>query len=974
MASAGEFKARYAELNAEQKKAVDAIEGPVMVIAGPGTGKTSILTLRIARILEKTDTPPSAILALTFTESGVRAMRQGLFRIIGDRAYKVHIRTFHGFAAWVIETFGDHFVHYRGRTQMTEIDAEAMMRSILEDPGFRDLRPLGDPDYYVEPVLRAVSAMKKEAVTPQQIRDFAAAEAKRIEGSADSLSTRGATKGRLKAEARQFLERCRRTLIFADAYDAYERKKRAEKRNDYDDLLIELLAALKNDELLLRLLQEQFLYILVDEHQDTNDAQNLLLNMLAAFFETPNLFIVGDEKQAIYRFQGASVENFMRLRKLYAGMTVIELSKNYRSHQGILDASIAMARHNYGAADAELFPRALTAGKLLPKRLIEVVSGEREEDAEQHLVGRLAEIVAAEPGATAAVITRTNREAARVYELIERAGLSAAAEKDIDALSHPLGALFIALLRAVNDPADLAHLAKTAAGGLWNLSFGEAAELVRELKSGRAAAAAKRLPALERLRGMLSRAGAVDFFILLSEESGFLARAFATREGAEVWRGIIALCDFAAHEAGRTDAVSVSERIFLYADSKKKIPVRIAAGRDDAAIRVLTAHASKGLEFDYVFVPYAVEESWLGRRRGTPFVLPKTAAPAEDERDARRLFFVALTRARKHAVVLTSGEGAGGEGLSPLRFIAELGETKRVRARAAAAAPAEGGFARRTRRNREEEIAYAKKVLTGEGLSVTALNHFLKCPNEFFFLSILKLPEAPSASSEKGNAMHLALARVWQKRAKTAEDIEQVIARSVAEYAEGSLLPENEWRAVRDKLLADAPAAAKALAPHFALAGETLIESWSERMFRHAWKGEAIEVPLHGKIDAIVSDGGTARVFDYKTRRAMSENAVKGLTKKDDGGYWRQLVFYKFLLADDPRCGGKDILPALVFVSPDPAGHCPTLSLPITGKDVAALTADIARLIDAVWSGELFSRECGDPECRFCALRRSAAF
>src|SRR3989344_4548021 len=141
-----EFKEAYEQLNKEQRAAVDAIEGPVMVIAGPGTGKTTILTLRIANILRITDTPANAILAITYTDAGVKAMREKLHHIIGKRAYDVCIFTFHGFASAMMSEYPDHFLHLKDRKQLTDIEQESLIISILKDPQYAQLRPLARPD------------------------------------------------------------------------------------------------------------------------------------------------------------------------------------------------------------------------------------------------------------------------------------------------------------------------------------------------------------------------------------------------------------------------------------------------------------------------------------------------------------------------------------------------------------------------------------------------------------------------------------------------------------------------------------------------------------------------------------------------------------------------------------------------------------------------------------------------------------
>ena len=213
-----EFTRQYSRLNKKQRDAVDTIEGPVMVIAGPGTGKTTILTLRIANILKETDTPTSGILALTFTEVGVKNIKIKLREIICSRADEVRIHTFHSFASSVIREFEDHFPHlYRSR-QITDIEAEQFIREILKQKDFNKLRPLGEPDFYVYKILQTIAEAKKEAWTPEILESFAKEEIKRIESDEGSISSRGTSKGSLKADALKRIERCERTILFAEVY------------------------------------------------------------------------------------------------------------------------------------------------------------------------------------------------------------------------------------------------------------------------------------------------------------------------------------------------------------------------------------------------------------------------------------------------------------------------------------------------------------------------------------------------------------------------------------------------------------------------------------------------------------------------------------------------------------------------------------------------------------------------------------
>lgn len=970
MPLSSEFTTRYSRLNPKQREAVDAIEGPVMVIAGPGTGKTTILTLRIANILTKTDTPPSGILAITYTDSGVKAMRTKLREVIGGRADEVRIHTFHGFAASIINEFREHFPHISKAEQISDIEAESLVREILSNATLSDLRPFGNPDMYVRPILGAISECKKEAWTPSILRDFARDEKKRIESDPDSLSTRGATKGELKADVKKKIERLGKTVLLADVYEKYENLKREKHLIDFDDLIIELLLALERDELLLRLLQEKFLYLLVDEHQDTNDSQNLLVKMIASFFESPNLFIVGDEKQAIYRFQGASVENFLRFQSVWSDMKVISLTDNYRSHQTILDAGFALIENNYSEGEHTSLRVELKAGHRDAEKLrrpIDIISAGNIAGEEAWLAQSVEKIRVTDPEASIAVIVRKNRLVERALNALESRGVQAAAERGADIFSHPAGSLFFDLVRFLADPSYVEGLARTLAAGLWHIPFGEASEIIAQLRAGKVADIEKRIPALAKLSRDFTQSGALSFIIHAADVSGFLDAIVHDPLALEVWRGITVLSEEIVRRTDTDDPLRLLKELVSYATSAESRSVKVFAGSPDAHVTVMTAHGSKGLEFDYVFMPYATEDSWITTRRGPAFILPRDASDDDAIRDTRRLFYVAMTRARKHLSISSSLEGQGGKETLPVRFIGELPEVsvafhsiKALKDPIGVGTKEKGGATS----GRDEVLAdFARHAIADRGISVTALNHFLSCPARFFYKSILRLPEAPSASSEKGNAMHAALDAVWKLREKTTKTIEAQIISVVKDYFDTkSLLPTFEREALVKELVKNAPKVSVALVDHFNQPGTSMSEIWSEARLG--------DVRIHGRIDALVTTDSTAFIFDYKTKEAMSENQIRGLTKDSTGDYFRQLVFYKLLLKNDPRTKGKVIEPVLVFVSPDSKGRCPIVSLPITKSDEDAVLADIDALLQSVRSGDVVRSTCDDPECKECVLRK----
>jgi DNA helicase-2/ATP-dependent DNA helicase PcrA len=997
--SSPEFDLQYKRLNTAQKEAVDAIEGPVMVIAGPGTGKTTILTLRIANILKKTDTPAHGILAITYTDAGVKAMRAKLHNVIGNRAHEVAIHTFHSFAAAMIAEYPDHFLHLDGLKQMTDVEQESLVRAVIKQPAFAELYPLGKPDAYVSGILRAIDTAKREALTPDRVKEFAEKEIEAIKNDENSISTRGATKGKLKADALEKIAKCERTILFAEVYHQYESKKKEAKKMDFNDLIGELLGAFKNDELLLRLIQERFLYIMVDEHQDTNDSQNLIIAHLAEFFKTPNIFIVGDEKQAIYRFQGASVENFLALQKHWKDMRTIKLDMNYRSHQNILDAAFSMIENNYdGDEHKELRvelnsgvkgEKSATAKKAVTESLrpLDIVTGENTAAMESYLVKELKAISESEPDATVAIITRRNRDLERVIRLLESHHVPVSSERSVDIFHHPVGAAFFDILEYLNDPSKLDAFGRTIAAGLWSLSFDEAALLIKELRSGQTHNLESKVPNLLHLQRKMLNDGALGFIIEAAELSGFTKLVSYDPAYVHVWRGIVTLAESLAREGRISSPRELIASLLAYKLSAESKTVKVSVGAPDLPIQALTAHGSKGLEFDYVFIPYATEEAWVGRNRGASFVLPQKNADSHDVRDTRRLFYVAITRARKHAAILTALEESDGKGLTPLRFIEELAEktvnkvniprlgieensllnvrslSERSVSEASSAGHEKDLTSSIPSAYGEKIIALAKKTLLDTGLSVTALNHFLECPSKYIYESVLKLPQAPSAASEKGTAMHEAMANIWKedKEKRKASRIEEIIKESVTEYLKTSFLAQNEKEAVKKELFEDAPAVAKALEPHFNESGPIYTERWVKANFN--------SIPIHGKLDALVESGPDVNVFDYKTRKSMSDAEIKGETKNSNGDYFRQLTFYKLLLQDDPRWKLKKITPSLVFISPDDKGRCFVKTLPVSDIDIEKVKKEIQSLIDAVWSGQIMKSHCGETDCHWCGLK-----
>ena len=348
------FAAQRATLNAAQLAAVKHIEGPTLVIAGPGTGKTHILATRIGEILTKTDAQAHNILCLTFTDAAVRAMRERLTSLIGAKAHKVRIHTFHSFCNRVIQDHLDLF----GRQDLTaldELERRQLVRTLLDELPFDHPLKKGrgsDVYFYENHLADLFKLMKTEAWTTPSVSRAIDEWLENLPNNPDfqyKITKKGLfSKGDLKMDAvEDEAERMARLRSAAQLYMAYEGKKSLLNRYDFDDMILWVIEAFERMPFLLRGYQEQILYFMVDEFQDTNGAQNQLLTQLVGFWEQPNVFIVGDDDQAIYEFQGARLKSLVDFYEAYrADVEVVVLKDNYRSSQNLLDAANKVIENN----------------------------------------------------------------------------------------------------------------------------------------------------------------------------------------------------------------------------------------------------------------------------------------------------------------------------------------------------------------------------------------------------------------------------------------------------------------------------------------------------------------------------------------------------------------------------------------------------------------------------------------------------
>ncbi len=963
MSTTPAFEEAYRKLNTKQKEAVSTIYGPVIVVAGPGTGKTQMLALRIGNILLKaTGTKPDEILALTFTESAVATLRTRLASFIGAAAYRVRIHTFHGFAQSILELRPDLFPRIALGAHLSPVRGVTLMEQLLDRGSYTRIRSPKNPHRSARNLLGFMGKLKQEHYTPERYLAELTKEHELLLADPDRIHASGAHEGKEKAEYLHRRERIEKHIEVAQLFSAYQEALERESLYDYEDLINEAVRGLEMDEGFRAQVGERSQFVLADEHQDANPAQNRLLELITDFDGVPNLFIVGDEKQAIYRFQGASLASFFYFKKKYPEAKVISLDENYRSTENILAAAhdlIAPAP----VPDPDLRPT-LTAVRGQGGSVEEVVCDTPREEYETirayieklHAKGVQYEDIA--------ILTKKNADVLALAGYLHQVGIPEDhMTAEMSALSHPVVLLFIALIRACTDLSQDSPLARVLFLPGIPMSLMERMQLLAVARAGKplikilvehgTSDMRAWVEHLKKLAEEMSATPVVEWLARLAFDSGFLAGVLALGESEDAYEAYQGFMDEAAlltRENPSATALDLLQRLALI----EKHELRVERARTKhAGVRIMTVHGAKGLEFPYVIIAHASDERWL---RGKTDEFSLLLEKEDDEHDVRRLLYVALTRAKDGVLITRSVTTEENRAQTPLRFLADM-SARVTQVNAATLPPAVTPYELRT----ILDPNFLKERLLVRGFSPTGFNNFAASPWQYYFRTLLQLPDAPSLPMLFGTAVHAGL-KAYADKVKagsaSVDDATDAFTRELSHLPLSALdrqeLMKTGVAALRAYLAQEGAHMKSAHESEFAITVSLMVPGVGP-------------VPLSGKLDRLdLRDDGTVMVIDYKTGKAKSENDIRGLTKSGDGNYYRQLVFYKLLLDKDGRYLMNE--GALHFVEPNEKGKCIIRAFTITDAEVAALEEDLIKAAQAIANGSAFAAPC-DPEfCNYCDL------
>lgn len=975
------FEERYKNLNAEQKKAVNTIDGPVLVVAGPGTGKTEILTLRIANILKKTDTRPENILALTFTDAGAGNMRRRLSQLIGALAYRTVIETFHSFCNNIIKDYPEYFPTIIGSAHITQVESLSILEGLVEKLTLDILRPWGEPLHYLRDINKKIEELKREDITPEEFKKIVATEEKKFRKKDDLYHEKGAHKGKMKGDYKKLERTIAKNMELQLLYAEYQKVLREKRLYDWSDMIMEVRRALEsNDDLKLQL-QENHQYILVDEHQDTNNAQNKIMELLCDFHKNPNIFIVGDEKQAIFRFQGASIQNFFYIKKLYPKVKIIELVTNYRSGQNILD----------GAHSVLPGKNALKAGGGIKNNPGISIAEFKNKNHEIHFVADKIKGLIETGGVSPreiAVLYRSNREAFVVAEALERAKVSYTIESDEDLLSERFVRKLLAVFDAVYHYGDGEFLTPVLHIDEFDIDPLDSYRLIAESSKSKVSlydlVSDSENKAIKELGGKIkswaksaNTSSLSEFLEKILRESGILDSMISSRD-AGAFLGIEKL--FTEGKRIATNKAGAEFKDFMhYIDVLREHKLFIKRPRHNVAenaVRLMTAHGSKGLEFEHVFIVNATETSF-GEKSDRdhlpllPAVYIKGDSDVSMEKnsieDERRLFYVALTRAKKSVCITYSSYDENGRDVLPSPFILEIRDDKKEIVdttkfeKSLLENPQKLFTERKAPGVLKIDKDFVGELFHSHPLSVSALNNYLSCPWKYFYRNLLRIPSSPEKHQIYGIAIHSAVEDLW----RVAKDREPSLKFLLDSYERhlgllGILSPrEAEEALARGK---------KSLSGWF---------DWSRPILTNPviteFKINGVElsdgVILSGNLDKVeVLKKGKVIVTDYKTGKQRSRNDIEGKTRNSNGDLIRQLQFYKLLLK---LYDGTEMVSGIIeFLEPNDSGGYNREEFEIEDKDLEALSGTIKTVVQEITTLAFWSETCEDKNCQYCAYRK----
>jgi DNA helicase II / ATP-dependent DNA helicase PcrA len=958
------------ELNPEQKKAVRFGDGPLMIIAGAGTGKTTVVTERIKYLISSGKALPQEILALTFTEKASREMEERVDISLPYGVTQMWISTFHAFCDRVLRNDAVNMGLDPAYKLMTEAETILFFRNNIFRFDLKYFRPLGNPMKFISGMLQHFSRLKDEDVSSGQYIDWVKSSDARASSYAKASKDRSADKEELEKNEE-----------LAQAYRTYEELKIKEGVMDYADLISYTLKLFRSRKNILKKYQKQFKYILIDEFQDTNYAQNEMAILLTG--SKKNITVVGDDDQAIYRWRGAAISNIIQFRKRFPKAKIIVLTKNYRSTKEILDRSHDLIEHNNPdrLEVAEKIDKRLESMRRVGGEAIKILFADRVENEADLVASEIKKFAPA--WSDVAILVRANNHAEPFVRAFIRAGIPyqflgpgqlfrQPEVKDLIAYLKVLYnfednvAMYRVLAMELFDiiPRDLASISNYAKK--FGLSLFESCEVLAGDKEPRPFVSDKTQTTVKTVVSVINKhlglikketAGQILYFFL--QDTGLLVKLTSNKTVKEerVAQNISKFFNkLKTYEVDHEDAsvFAVVDWIDLSMNLGESPLASDMDWTENNAVNILTIHSAKGLEFNHVFLVNLVSQRFPTTERKEQIPIPdqliKEILPTGDFHieEERRLFYVGMTRARDHLYLTAAkyyGEGKREKKLSP--FISEaVGEKYVSRITYNVSRKDEQLSFLDWEKKEETDVKPVRQPVNY--LSYSQLSTFTTCPLQYKYRYVVKIPVPPSAPLTFGDTMHRTIRAFYELVMKKAKPTEETLLRLLDEQWTSIGYGEKKYEEKMKK--------------H----GIELLRGFYKQGYDPAVIPVALEEPfkikitpsltLGGKIDRIDElVDGKLEIIDYKTGQSPKGRDVK----KDP-----QLTVYALSAVDNNVYKKKpgDVIVSFYFFEDQQK-----VTATRTSDELKQAKIDIAQKADEISRSDF--KPTPGKHCDFCEFR-----
>ncbi len=887
-------------LNKQQLEAVTHVNGPLLIVAGAGTGKTTVITRRIAYLLEQQAAKPEQILALTFTDKAAGEMEERVDQLLPLGSYDLWISTFHSFCERVLKQHGLHIGLPNDFSLLDKTRQWIFLHNNFEKFELDYYRPLGSPNKFIDAMLDHFSKCKDEMITPEDYLKY----------SEDQGLKSGTADLQIGSDDDQILETVRLSEI-ANAYHTYQRLMLDNNYLDFGDLIFYTIQLFQRRPNILKHYQKQFKFIMVDEFQDTNIAQYELIKLLTG--DGNNLVVVGDDDQSIYKFRGASVSNILKLKQDFPNLKELTLLDNYRSSQLILDLAYNFIQaNNPNRLEPQLGINKRLKGHNKTKSTIQVIEGKDQSEELNLVVDKIISLKEAKPESSwndFAILIRANNTASEIIPILEQKQIPYSFVANRGLYKKPLIADLInylnlldnyheskALYRVLNFPKfripalELAHITQFKTKKTLSLfqSLHEP-ELLAELSDESKHKLTDLLKLLETHSKLATEQSAVELFVQLVSDLEInkllLADTLENAQNRELLEQFYKKIEtYTQTEEDRTMRGFI-EFLKLEQEAGEEGAIKFDPNSGPESLKLLTVHSAKGLEFEHVFIIGLVDQRFPSRSHKDAIEIPealvKDILPEGDFhlQEERRLFYVALTRAKTELYLSWAPDYGGARLKKPSVFLSETGL---VPTETAHKATGKVVFTKPKAKARQEVY----KQLPDK-FSFSQISTFQKCPLEYKYIYYLRLPTKGSHYLSFGSTIHAVLEKYLETYLHAMSAPQQDLFDKQTKVA---LPPEKLLNELYTQLWIDDWYKSKEQKDQYRARGQTILKTFYKATTDSPPQPKLIEQPFtlklgdkqqyqfNGKIDRADQTDRGLMIIDYKTsEKAPSKTDKEGI-------------------------------------------------------------------------------------------------